>query len=136
MYPTIRRHMKFTPIMHLLAGTLVLMCLVLLSDSCARAGEAPETDAHETAGWTWPIRLFQKTVSHADGNRCPMYPSDSRYAVQAIRQFGFLKGWIMASDRLLRCGRDEVALSPRVRINGRTYTYDPVSRNVLWQRTP
>ncbi len=44
-------------------------------------------------------------------------------------------GWIMTSDRLMRCGRDETRLSPGVFSNGKLKTADPVSRNDFWMNT-
>jgi putative component of membrane protein insertase Oxa1/YidC/SpoIIIJ protein YidD len=79
-----------------------------------------------------PIKVYQKIVSGADAERCPMYPSCSAYAQQAFRKNGWLMGWIMACDRLLRCGRDEVRLSPPLRSDGRLLTYDPVRNNDFW----
>ncbi len=42
-------------------------------------------------------------------------------------------GWVMACDRLVRCGRDEVKISPHIRINSRDYVYDPVGANDFWR---
>lgn len=82
------------------------------------------------------ITFYQRHISGIDGNRCPMYPSCSQYCTQAVRKHGFGLGWIMACDRLLRCGRDEVHLSPHVRINGRESIFDPVGANDFWWFSP
>jgi putative membrane protein insertion efficiency factor len=50
-----------------------------------------------------PIRLYQRLISPALGQRCKYYPSCSEYAVQAIRTFGILRGLVLAAWRLLRC---------------------------------
>jgi uncharacterized protein len=50
-----------------------------------------------------PIRLYQRLISPALGQRCKYYPSCSQYAVQAIGTFGILRGLILAGWRLLRC---------------------------------
>ena len=50
-----------------------------------------------------PIRLYRLLVSPVLGARCKYYPSCSEYAAQAIRQFGILRGLILAGWRLLRC---------------------------------
>jgi putative membrane protein insertion efficiency factor len=50
-----------------------------------------------------PIRVYQRAISPALGNRCRYYPSCSEYAVQAIRSFGILRGLVLAAWRLLRC---------------------------------
>jgi uncharacterized protein len=50
-----------------------------------------------------PIRLYQWAISPLFGQRCKYYPSCSEYAVQAIREFGVLRGLVLAGWRLLRC---------------------------------
>jgi putative membrane protein insertion efficiency factor len=50
-----------------------------------------------------PIRLYQWLISPALGARCKYYPSCSEYGTQAIRQFGILRGVVLAGWRLLRC---------------------------------
>jgi uncharacterized protein len=50
-----------------------------------------------------PIRLYQRLLSPAFGQRCKYYPSCSQYAVQAIDRFGILRGLVLAVWRLLRC---------------------------------
>jgi uncharacterized protein len=52
---------------------------------------------------TLPIRLYQRLISPALGQRCRYYPSCSEYAVQAIARFGILRGLVLAGWRLLRC---------------------------------
>jgi uncharacterized protein len=49
------------------------------------------------------LRVYQRWISPAFGQRCRYYPSCSEYAVQAVRQFGILRGLILAGWRLLRC---------------------------------
>ena len=50
-----------------------------------------------------PIRLYQRTISPLLGPRCKYEPSCSHYAEQAVREFGILRGLILAGWRLLRC---------------------------------
>jgi putative membrane protein insertion efficiency factor len=52
---------------------------------------------------TAPIRLYQVAISPALPRRCKYEPTCSRYAVQAIRRYGILKGLVLAGWRLLRC---------------------------------
>ena len=49
------------------------------------------------------IGMYRWTVSPLLGNRCKYHPSCSRYALDALREYGFLKGAILAGWRLLRC---------------------------------
>lgn len=50
-----------------------------------------------------PIRVYQRFVSPLLPQRCRYYPTCSAYAVQAIREFGILRGLVLAGWRLLRC---------------------------------
>ena len=61
-------------------------------------------------GWRAPrlaaialVVLYRWTVSPLLGNRCKYHPSCSQYALDALREYGFLKGSILAAWRLLRC---------------------------------
>jgi putative membrane protein insertion efficiency factor len=50
-----------------------------------------------------PILLYQRVISPALPRRCKYEPTCSRYAVQAIRRYGVLRGLVLAGWRLLRC---------------------------------
>lgn len=50
-----------------------------------------------------PIRAYQRIVSPMLPRRCKYHPSCSQYAVDAIREFGALRGVVLAGWRLLRC---------------------------------
>jgi putative membrane protein insertion efficiency factor len=52
---------------------------------------------------TAPILAYRRVVSPALPRRCKYEPTCSAYAVQAIRQYGILRGLILASWRILRC---------------------------------
>ena len=81
------------------------------------------------------IEFYRGPLNHLSAVRsgeCPMYPSDSEYSLQSIQKHGMLMGWIMAMDRLMRCGRDETRLSPMLIINGKSKYYDPVEKNDFW----
>lgn len=78
------------------------------------------------------IKFYQDHISAADGDRCPMQPSCSSYAAAAIEKHGPAIGWIMAFDRLVRCGRDEKSLSMKIAVDKQEYTYDPVDANDFW----
>ncbi len=81
---------------------------------------------------TDPIYLFQDFLSAADGDRCPMTPSCSTYALEATRKHGILIGWIMACDRLLRCGRDELNNRPPKWTRNGIRCPDSVEDNDFW----
>lgn len=78
------------------------------------------------------FRFYQEHISVADGNRCAMAPSCSRYSLQAFEKHGPIMGWIMTCDRLIRCGRDDVTISPQIMVNHQPLSYDPVAANDFW----
>ena len=50
------------------------------------------------------IRFYQKYLSGAKGySSCKYYPTCSRYAIEAIEQYGAFKGGRLAAWRILRC---------------------------------
>jgi uncharacterized protein len=50
-----------------------------------------------------PVVAYQRLISPALPRRCKYEPTCSRYAVQAVREYGILRGLVLASWRLLRC---------------------------------
>ena len=89
-------------------------------------------DEPDTGAMAYPLKFFRNTISRADGHRCSMYPSCSEYSASAFRKHGFILGWIMTSDRLLRCGRDEKRLGEEIVIHNKTHTFDPLRNNDFW----
>ncbi|HEY1450011.1 MAG TPA: membrane protein insertion efficiency factor YidD [Solirubrobacteraceae bacterium] len=67
-----------------------------------RAGRAPLV-AFVRALATAPIVAYQRVISPAIPRRCKYEPTCSRYAVEAIKQYGILRGAVLATWRLLRC---------------------------------
>ena len=102
-----------------------------LADNPKRSHEAEEKQGSLLL---YPFKFYRDYISSADGDRCPMYPTCSQYCMDAIKKHGPLTGWIMCSDRLMRCGRDETKISAPVWINGEKRNYDPVSNNDFWRQ--
>jgi putative membrane protein insertion efficiency factor len=50
-----------------------------------------------------PIVVYRRVISPLLPPRCKYAPSCSEYAVQAISEFGILRGLVLAAWRLLRC---------------------------------
>jgi uncharacterized protein len=50
-----------------------------------------------------PIHAYRLVVSPLLGERCKYHPSCSRYALDALREFGVVRGLVLAGWRLLRC---------------------------------
>ena len=49
------------------------------------------------------VQLYRWTVGPLFAGRCKYHPSCSQYALDALREFGLLKGSVLAGWRLLRC---------------------------------
>lgn len=49
------------------------------------------------------LRGYQKLISPYFAPRCKYYPSCSQYAIDAIREYGALKGILLTAWRLVRC---------------------------------
>lgn len=50
-----------------------------------------------------PIAAYQRLVSPVLPRRCKYEPTCSRYAAQAVGEYGILRGVVLAVWRLLRC---------------------------------
>jgi putative membrane protein insertion efficiency factor len=50
-----------------------------------------------------PIVAYQRWVSPGLPRRCKYEPTCSAYAVQAVQEYGILRGLVLAGWRLLRC---------------------------------
>jgi uncharacterized protein len=48
-------------------------------------------------------RLVSPLLPRTAGGRCKYHPSCSQYALDALREFGFWRGTILAGWRILRC---------------------------------
>lgn len=77
------------------------------------------------------IRLYQAWFSPVYGNRCPMSPSCSRYAIDAIGKHGPVVGIVMTSGRLMH-EADERKFAPIRNAGDRYLFFDPVENNDFW----
>ena len=50
-----------------------------------------------------PIAVYRRVISPALPRRCKYEPTCSSYAVQALQEFGILRGLVLAVWRVLRC---------------------------------
>jgi putative membrane protein insertion efficiency factor len=71
-----------------------------------------------------PIALYRRAISPALPRRCKYEPTCSAYAGQAIREYGILRGLVLAGWRLLRCNPFSHG------------GYDPVSAQRLFRKRP
>ncbi|MEL6347610.1 MAG: membrane protein insertion efficiency factor YidD [Myxococcota bacterium] len=123
-----------------------MLLLILLSQ--ALAGPPPRcrdlrppvvpTDTHEiervglvrTTLWLG-LRFYQVAISPADGATCSMYPSCSRYAMEAIARNGPVTGYWMASSRILSTHQDPHL--PTCTAGRRVFFYNPPSDDEWWK---
>jgi uncharacterized protein len=50
-----------------------------------------------------PVQVYRMVVSPLLGPRCKYHPTCSQYALDALEEFGLLRGSVLAAWRLLRC---------------------------------
>ena len=50
-----------------------------------------------------PIVFYRRAISPALPRRCKYEPTCSAYAVEALQEFGILRGLVLATWRVLRC---------------------------------
>jgi uncharacterized protein len=49
------------------------------------------------------VRVYRRFGSPLLGPRCKYHPTCSQYALDALREYGFARGAVLAGWRLLRC---------------------------------
>lgn len=70
------------------------------------------------------IKFHQDIISPVDGPRSHYRPTSSRYMQLAMHRYGFIKGFIMGCDRLLR-ENDEEWVYRKIEMDGQIFKYDP-----------
>lgn len=113
---------------------LILWVAITLLAGCAARQVDGQTDTDDGVAQTLlaAYRGPLNSLSGVRASQCPMFPSCSEYMRQAIAKHGVAKGWLMGTDRLMRCGHDEIRLGRKVQVNGVYKIYDPVSHNDFW----
>lgn len=76
----------------------------------------------------WIIRFHQDVLSPVDGPRSHFRPTSSRYMQLAMQRYGFIKGYLMGCDRLLR-ENDEKWVYRNIEIDGQIYKFDPAKEH-------
>lgn len=79
------------------------------------------------------ILFHQNVLTKADGSRSHFRPTSSRYMQLAIARYGFLKGYLMGCDRLLR-ENNEKWIYHTIIVNNVEYKYDPALSNKHFYR--
>ncbi|MBI2742972.1 MAG: membrane protein insertion efficiency factor YidD [Chlamydiales bacterium] len=70
------------------------------------------------------ILFHQNVLSKVDGPRSHFRPSSSQYMLLAMQKHGFVKGFFLGCDRLLRENDDEWVYRTTT-FNGKLIKYDP-----------
>lgn len=71
------------------------------------------------------IRFHQNVLSPVDGPRSHFRPSSSQYMLLAMQKHGFIYGFFLGCDRLLR-ENDSAWVYQTIEENGALYKYNPV----------
>ena len=77
-----------------------------------------------TEVWLLPLRVYQRAISPLLGPRCKYHPTCSAYAVQAVEEYGILRGSLLGGWRVLRCNPWSHG------------GFDPVSAQTLFRTSP
>ncbi|MDA9128438.1 membrane protein insertion efficiency factor YidD [Flavobacteriaceae bacterium] len=80
---------------------VLLNCTAVLSQD-----DDPLIKNKETTTSVDYIGIYQKYISGIRGQSCPMYPSCSRYGLDAFKNNNYFSAFLSLSDRLIRCGHD------------------------------
>ena len=70
------------------------------------------------------INFHQQVISPVDGPRSHYRPGSSEYMRIAMKNHGFIKGFVMGCDRLLRENKDPWVYRS-IEENGEQFKYDP-----------
>lgn len=72
------------------------------------------------------IRFHQTTISPADGPRSHFVPCSSQYTLNAMRAHGFIRGFTMGCDRLMRENSEPWVYRKIFDSHGTAMKWDPV----------
>ena len=71
------------------------------------------------------ILFHQNVLSPVDGPRSHFRPSSSSYMLQSMQKHGFVMGFLMGCDRLMRENSDEWVYRT-IESEGKIFKYDPI----------
>jgi putative component of membrane protein insertase Oxa1/YidC/SpoIIIJ protein YidD len=74
------------------------------------------------------VQFHQNVISPVDGPRSNFRPTSARYMLLAMRRHGFIKGYLMGCDRLIRENSDPWVYRKK-EIDGVVYKWDPTIRS-------
>lgn len=113
---------------------MILWATITILSGCAtqQIGSQSDLNAGPAAAVLSAYRGPLNSLSGVRGSQCPMFPSCSEYMRQAIEKHGAAKGWVMGTERLMRCGHEDLRQVKTVRIKGVNKIYDPLDHNDFW----
>ena len=88
------------------------------------------TSTMQNTAWLW-LRGYQIFISRANGSTCTMFPSCSRYAMQAFRREGPLLGFWMTAARLMSSHNDPAY--QLCSVGDQVLQYDPPKEDAWWR---
>lgn len=71
------------------------------------------------------ILFHQNVLSPVDGPRSHFRPSSSSYMMQSMQKHGFITGFLMGCDRLMRENNDPWVYR-QIEAEGKLFKYDPI----------
>jgi putative component of membrane protein insertase Oxa1/YidC/SpoIIIJ protein YidD len=114
---------------------LAVICILIVFSGCSLITPQAQPSQKTDSPLKSLIHFYRGPLNHLSAIRtgtCPMYPGCSSYALEAIEKHGTLIGWVMTCDRLMRCGRDEIHLSPEIIVDDNWKIHDTVEKNDFW----
>ncbi len=72
------------------------------------------------------IGFHQEVISPADGPRSHYLPSSSQYTLESMRKYGFVTGFCMGCDRLMRENDEIWVYKTHLLPSGKSIKVDPV----------
>ena len=102
----------------------------LANTSCRRAQRCPAPSNCPTPllGQFAEVMIgyHNEVISPCDGPRSHFTPSSSHYTLESMRRYGFVQGWLMGCDRLMRENDDDWMYPQVLNDDGCLIKYDPV----------
>lgn len=93
---------------------------------CLSSNTCPPTPSLAAIIGIKAIRFHQEVISPADGPRSHFIPSSSQYTLDAMKKYGFIKGFTMGCDRLMRENDDPWVYRKILNPAGQEMKFDPV----------
>lgn len=90
--------------------------------------DVPSTNHPLIRGMDLLVDFHQRVISPVDGPRSNFRPTSSRYMLLAMKRHGFIKGYLMGCDRLMRENSDPWVYRKQ-EIQGVVYKWDPTYRS-------